>query len=50
MGHSHSRRPYLKPEAALLRVAAERGFAVTSSSLEGVGESDFGSDSADFWQ
>lgn len=44
------RSPYAKPEVTVLDATVEGGFAVTSSAIEGVGESDFGSDPADFWQ
>lgn len=50
MNHHAQRRRYVAPDVTVLDTAAERGFAVTSSSIEDVGESDFGSGSADFWQ
>ena len=50
MKHTREHRKYIKPELDILRTVVERGFAVTSSSTEDVGESDFGADSSQFWQ
>lgn len=50
MNHHIQRRRYVAPAVTAFDTAVERGFAVTSSSIEDVGESDFGSGSADFWQ
>lgn len=43
-------RKYIKPRLDIVNTVVERGFAVTSSSTEDVGESDFGADSSQFWQ
>lgn len=50
MKHTRKHRKYIKPELGIFRTVVERGFAVTSSSTEDVGESDFGADSSQFWQ
>lgn len=50
MKHTREHRKYIKPELDILRTVVERGFAVTSSSTEDVGESDFEADSSQFWQ
>lgn len=50
MKNTTQRRRYIRPEVTSIDAVVERGFAVSSSSIEGIGESDFGPGSNDFWQ